>query len=261
MAGALAEWRNDAMAAVYPELNPERTSIVLVEMGPEVLSAFAPRLRRSAERARRRRGVELRLRTAVAEVRPDGVQLKSGEFLPAGVVVWAAGVRVPEVVKEWGVPQGRAGRIQTDEYLRVPGVDGVFAAGDVAIGPSPLPQLAQPAIQGGRHAGRQIANLVAGKPLQQFHYHDKGTLATIGRRAAVAEIELPIHRSVRVTGTIAWFIWLFVHIVMLLGNRNRLATFVNLTTRYLAPSHRTNPIVGDVPIYQHRAPRERRSAQ
>lgn len=259
MAGALAEWRNDAMAAVYPELDVRRTSIVLIEMGPEVLAAFVPRLRRYAEKALRARGVQLRLRTAVAEVRRDGVLLKSGEFLPAGVVVWAAGVRVPEVVQEWGVPQGRGGRIQVDEFLRVPGHENVFAAGDVAIGPAPLPQLAQSAMQEGRHAGRQIANLVAGRAMQEFHYHDKGTLATIGRRSAVAEIELPFHLSHRLTGTLAWFVWLFVHIVMLLGNRNRVATFVNLATRYLAPSYRTNPIVGDVPIYQHRTPAERRS--
>ncbi|HET8588935.1 MAG TPA: NAD(P)/FAD-dependent oxidoreductase [Nakamurella sp.] len=258
MAGALAEWRNTAMAVVYPELDVHRTQIVLLEMGNEVLASFAPPLRRYAARALRERGVELRLGTAVAEVRPDGVQLASGEFLPAGVVVWAAGVRVPEIVSTWGVPQGRSGRIQVQGDLRVPGYDTVFAAGDVAIGPDELPQLAQPAIQSGRHAGRQIANLVAGRPVQRFRYHDKGTLATIGRRAAVAEIELPVGPSLRLTGTPAWFVWLYVHIVMLLGNRNRLATLVNLTTKYFAPSRRSNPIVGDVPIYQHRNPAEHR---
>ncbi len=259
MAGALAEWRNDAMAVVYPELDPHRTRIVLIEMGPEVLSAFAPSLRRYAEKSLRARGVEVRLRTAVAEVRPDGVLLRSGEVVPAGVVVWAAGVRVPEVVGQWGVPQGQAGRVQVDENLRVPGCENVFAAGDLAIGPAELPQLAQPAIQAGRHAGRQIAGLVAGDRLAPFHYHDKGTLATIGRRSAVAQIELPVGGSVKLTGTLAWFVWLYVHIVMLLGNRNRLATLVNLTTKYLAPSRRTNPIVGDVPLYQHRIPSERRA--
>lgn len=235
MAGALAEWRNDAMPAVYPELDPDRTRIVLIEMGAQVLAAFAPSLRRYAERALRARGVELRLQTAVAEVRSDGVLLKSGEFLPAGVVVWAAGVRVPEVVQRWGVPQGRGGRIQVDDDLRVPGFDTVFATGDVAIGPVGLPQLAQPAIQQGRHAGRQVAALATGGATSPFRYHDKGTLATIGRRSAVAEIGVTRHRSVRLAGSIAWLIWLFVHIVMLLGNRNRLATFVNLFTKYLAP--------------------------
>lgn len=251
MAGALAELRNDAMATVYPELDPRRTHIVLVEMADKVLAPFAPSLREFAARALRERGVELRLNTSVAEVRPDGVVLGGGEFLKAGVVVWATGVTVPQIVGEWGLPQGRGGRITVDKDLRVTGSRTIFAVGDVALLPDPLPQLAQPALQGGRHAGRQIAALIAGRPTHPFHYHDKGTMATVGRRAAVADIQLVRGRSVRLNGTLAWFAWLFVHIVMLLGNRNRLATFVNLTTKYLAPSRRTNPIVGDVPVFEH----------
>jgi NADH dehydrogenase len=251
MAGALAELRNDAMAAIYPELDPRRTHIVLVEMADKVLAPFAPSLREFAARALRERGVELRLNTSVAEVRPDGVVLGGGEFLKAGVVVWATGVAVPKVVGEWGLPQGRGGRITVDKDLRVAGFKNIFAIGDVALLPDPLPQLAQPALQGGRHAGRQVAALAAGRPTHAFHYHDKGTMATVGRRAALADIELIGGRSIRLTGTPAWFAWLFVHIVMLLGNRNRLATFVNLMTKYLAPSRRTNPIVGDVPVFEH----------
>src|SRR6478736_8734337 len=215
MAGALAELRNTAMATVYPELDPRRTHIVLVEMSDKVLGPFHPSLRDFAARALRERGVELRLNTSVAEVRPDGVVLGGGEFVKAGVVVWAAGVRVPAVVAEWSLPQGRGGRITV-----------------------------------GRDAGRQVAALVSGRPTRPFHYRDKGTMATVGRRAAIADIELIKGRSIRLTGTPAWFTWLFVHIVMLLGNRNRLATFVNLVTRYLAPSRRTNPIVGDVPVFE-----------
>ncbi|HEY5880799.1 MAG TPA: NAD(P)/FAD-dependent oxidoreductase [Nakamurella sp.] len=251
MAGALAELRNDAMATVYPELDPRRTHIVLVEMSDKVLGPFAPPLREFAARALRERGVELRLNTSVAEVRPDGVVLGGGEFLKAGVVVWATGVTVPATVGRWGLPQGRGGRIQVDKDLRVTGFKNVFAIGDVALLPDPLPQLAQPALQGGHHAGRQVAALTLGRPTHPFHYHDKGTMATVGRRAAIADIQLIKGRSIRLTGTLAWFAWLFVHIVMLLGNRNRLATFVNLVTKYLAPSRRTNPIVGDVPVFEH----------
>ncbi len=254
MAGALAELRNDAMATVYPELDPRRTHIVLVEMADKVLAPFAPGLREFAARALRERGVELRLNTSVAQVRPDGVLLGGGEFLKAGVVVWATGVTVPKVVGEWGLPQGRGGRITVDRDLRVTGFRNVFAVGDVALLPDPLPQLAQPALQGGRHAGRQVAALVVGRPTHPFHYRDKGTMATVGRRAALADIQLIKGRSIRLTGTPAWFTWLFVHIVMLLGNRNRLATFVNLATKYFAPSRRTNPIVGDVPVFEHPGP-------
>ena len=251
MAGALAELRNDAMATVYPELDPRRTHIVLVEMSDKVLGPFAPALREFAARALRERGVELRLNTSVAEVRPDGVVLGGGEFLKARVVVWATGVTVPAAVGRWGLPQGRGGRIKVDKDLRVTGFTNVFAVGDIALLPDPLPQLAQPALQGGHHAGRQVAALTTGRPTHPFQYHDKGTMATVGRRAAVADIQLIKGRSIRLTGTFAWFAWLFVHIVMLLGNRNRLATFVNLVTKYLAPSRRTNPIVGDVPVFEH----------
>ncbi len=258
MAGALAELRNDSMATIYPELDPRRTHIVLVEMADKVLAPFAPSLREFAAKALRERGVELRLNTSVAEVRPDGVILGGGEFLKAGVVIWATGVAVPKVVGTWGLPQGRGGRITVESDLRVIGFKNVFAIGDVALYKDPLPQLAQPALQGGKHAGKQIAALVTGRPTHEFRYHDKGTMATIGRRAAIADIALIKGKSVRLTGTLAWLAWLFVHIVMLLGNRNRLATLVNLSTKYLAPSRRTNPIVGDLPVFEHRIPETER---
>jgi NADH dehydrogenase len=258
MAGALAELRNDAMASIYPELDPRRTHIVLVEMADKVLAPFAPSLREYAAKALRERGVELRLNTSVAEVTPDGVLLGGGEFLKAGVVIWATGVAVPKVVGTWGLPQGRGGRIEVEADLRVKGFKNIFAIGDVAIYPEALPQLAQPALQGGKHAGKQIASLVTGRPTHQFHYHDKGTMATVGRRAAIADIAVAKGKSIRLTGTLAWLAWLFVHIVMLLGNRNRLATLVNLSTKYLAPSRRTNPIVGDVPVFEHQIPEAER---
>jgi NADH:ubiquinone reductase (H+-translocating) len=258
-AGALAEMRNDAMAVVYPELDPRRTHIVLVEMGDVVLPPFAPRLREYSAKELRERGVELRLKTSVKEVSSEGVTLGNGDFLPAKVVIWATGVTAPKAVSKWGLPQGRGGRITVDKDMRVTGLTNVFAAGDIALTPDPLPQLAQPALQGGRQAGKNIAALVEGHPTGEFHYHDKGTMATIGRRAAIADIALPrflpkpFPKSIKLTGTLAWLIWLYVHIATLLGNRNRLATFVNLVTKYLAPSRRTNPIVGDVPVFDREA--------
>lgn len=252
MAGALAELRNDAMSTVYPELDPRRTHIVLLEMADKVLAPFAPKLREFAARALRERGVEVRLNTAVKEVRAAGVELGNGEFLKAGVVIWATGVTVPKVVGEWGLPQGHGGRIAVGLDLRVDGFDNIFAVGDVAVTPDPLPQLSQPALQEGRHAAQQIEALMAGRATGPFRYQDKGTLATIGRRAAIGDIALPFGKSIKVTGSIAWLIWMFVHIVNLLANRNRLATFINLATKYLAPSRRTNPIVGDVPVFEQR---------
>ena len=255
MAGALAELRNDSMASIYPELDPRRTHIVLVEMTGTVLGPFDEKLQKYAARALRERGVELQLNTSVAQVRPDGVEFGNGEFRRAGVVVWATGVTVPPSVAKWGLPQGRGGRVTVDDNLQVIGHPDIFAAGDLAVTPNPLPQLATPAQQQGKHIGRQISALVQGRPVHPWSFRDKGTMATVGRRAAVCDIAVSRNHSIKLTGTPAWLIWMLLHIVLLLGGRNRLAVFVNLFTKYLAPSRRTNPIVGDIPVFEDQAAR------
>src|SRR5699024_233361 len=144
-------------------------------------------LRDYAAGALTRRGVDLRLNTPVNEVTRDGVVLGNGTFLPAGIVVWASGVTAPEIVADWNVPQGRGGRIRVDDHLRVRGLDRVFAVGDIAVedGDRALPQLAQPAMQGGRYVAQLLESEVHGHPADRFQYRDKGTLATIGRGSAV----------------------------------------------------------------------------
>lgn len=244
-AGALAELRNLDLPVTYPELDTERIHITLVEMGPHVLAPFDESLRLYAARQLRNRGVDLRLETAVKEVTEDGVQLShEGEegFLDADLVVWASGVTSRPVVEDWGLPQGRGGRLEVDEYLRVRGTKNIFAAGDAAVDPDvPLPQLAQPAVQGGAHIAREITALVAGKDPKPFKYLDKGTMATIGRASAIAQIShLPNLR-----GFPAWIIWVGVHVAELLGNRNRFATMVNLAQKYLGWKNH-NLIVGQL---------------
>jgi len=243
MAGALAEMRNETLRTIYPELDTSRVHIMLVEMGPHVLAPFAPKLRDYAAEQLRKRDVDLRMSTSVKEVRPDAVVVDGGEVVPASMVIWATGVTVHEVVNGWGLPQGRGGRIKVRDDLRVEGHDDIFAAGDLALTEEPLAQLAQPAIQGGQHAGKQIAALIAGEPTSAFRYRDKGTMATIGKHSAIAEIT----HFPKLKGFIAWAIWLFVHIISLLGTRNRLATVVNLGGRYLAWPRTYNAIVGEVP--------------
>jgi NADH dehydrogenase len=243
LAGAVAEMRNNALTTIYPELDPSRVHIMLVEMGEHVLAPFAPKLRDYAAAQLRKRDVDLRLSTSVKEVRPDAVVVNDGEVVPASMVLWATGVTVHESVRGWGLEQGRGGRLVVGPDLRVAGHDNVFAAGDLALTPDPLPQLAQPALQGGQHAGTQIAALVEGRETTPFKYRDKGTMATIGKYAAVAEIS----HFPKLKGFFAWAIWLFVHIISLLGNRNRLATVVNLGGRYLAWPRTFNAIVGEVP--------------
>ncbi len=249
-AGALAEMRNLDMPTTYPELDPTKVHITLVEMGQHVLAPFHPNLREYAKRQLEKRGVDLRLGTVVKEVTPDGVLLeKDGvqEFVNAGIVVWASGITAHEIVSQWDVPQGQGGRIVVNEHQEVVGRDRVFAIGDVSVNPdAALPQLGQPAIQGGHHVAKVIRALVADKPLPKpFRYSDKGTMATIGRASAIAQVKgLP-----RLKGFTAWVIWVALHVALLLGNRNRFATMTNLTLKYLLwRSH--NAIVGETPYVQ-----------
>ena len=157
-AGAFAELRNNDMPTTYPELDTERVHITLVEMLPHVLGPFHPKLREYAKKSLDKRGVDLRLETAVKEVRADGVLVEHDgqqEFLPAGIVVWASGITAHPTVKEWSVPQGRGGRIETDEHLRVLGMSDVFAIGDVSISPDGAAPAARAAGDPGRQACRQ----------------------------------------------------------------------------------------------------------
>src|SRR5580704_4885401 len=229
-AGTLAELRNIALPTAYPDIDRSRLHIKLVEQAPALLAPYVPALQEYAHRQLVNRGIEVRLNATIKEITADHVILADGEHLPSDVTVWAAGITGPAVIKDWGLPQGRGGRIEVGPDLRVSGHDRIFAIGDIALTSDPLPQLAQPSLQMGRFAGEQIARLEAGKPTGTFAYHDKGIMATIGRRSAV--VQLPYH--VRIRGTLAWFAWLGLHIVTLLGNRNRISALINLSYRYLS---------------------------
>jgi len=157
-------------------------------------------------------------------------------------------------VAGWGLPQGRGGRIVVGPDLRVQGQDRIFAAGDIAVNPDdPTPQLAQPAIQMGRHAAAQIVRLQRELATEPFAYHDKGILATIGRRSAVVQLAGRL-RWLRLRGTLAWLAWFALHLVYLLGGRNRVSTLVNLAFRYVAWGHGGSVIVGDEPGDPRRQP-------
>lgn len=243
VAGALAEMRDRDLPVTYPELDPSRIHLSLIERAPHLLTPFHPRMRAYTERALVRRGVDVRLATSVTEVHADGLVLHGGsgtERLRADLVIWASGVRVPDAVRAWGLPVGPRGRLEVDDRCQVVGVERVYAVGDVAArADAPLPQLVQPALQQGAYVGKLIARTERGRTTAAFRYHDKGTMAVIARGAAVAEIRyLP-----RLTGVLAWLAWLGLHVWMLLGYRNRLATMVNLSARYVVGSR--NVIVGD----------------
>jgi NADH:ubiquinone reductase (H+-translocating) len=232
IAGALAELFAVVFRKDYRTLDVGRARVVLVEMADHLLTPFSDASRRHALETLAARGVEVRLGTKVAEVGPSHVGLADGEVLPCQTLVWAAGVRSNPLVERLGLPTAAGGRVAVRPDLSVEGMDGVWAIGDIAAAAGkdgrPLPQLAPVAMQAGRHVARQIARRIEGRPTTRFRYLDKGTMATIGRRAAVAELPLRI----RLSGGIAWLAWLGLHLIMLVGKRNRGSVLLNWAWNY-----------------------------
>ena len=244
LAGTIAELRDTVLRETFPDVDSSRIHVRLVEMQSELLTPFDPKLRAYTRRQLVKRGVDVQLDTAIAEVAPDRVILKDGRDLHSDITVWTAGVAAPPEARQWGLPQGHAGRIETGPDLRVTGQDRIFAVGDIGlVTDHPTPQLSQPAIQMGRFAAAQIRRLEAGQPTETFHYHDKGQAATIGRRSAVIELA----HGPDFTGTLAWLGWLALHLIYLLGGRNRVSAIINLAWRYLTWGHGGTVIVGDEP--------------
>ena len=244
LAGTLAELSSTVLAATFPDVDPARIHVRLIEMAPSLLTTFHQKLRDYARVQLDKRGVDIRLNTRIAEITDRQVLLADGETLPSDLTVWTAGVGASGAVEGWGLPQGKGGRILVGSDLRVQGQDRIFAVGDIAVNPDdPTPQLAQPAIQMGKHAGAQIVRLQRQAETVPFTYHDKGQMATIGRRSAVVQLA----QGPRLRGTIAWLSWLALHLFYLLGGRNRVSTIINLTYRYVAWGHGGAVIVGDEP--------------
>jgi NADH:ubiquinone reductase (H+-translocating) len=245
LAGTLAELRGTVLASTFPDVDPARVHVRLVEMAPSLLGPFHEKLREYARVQLLARGVDVRLNTRIAEVTATQVRLADGEDLHSDLTVWAAGVAAAPAVASWGLPQGKSGRILVGPDLRVQGQDRIFAVGDIAVNPDdPTPQLAQPALQMGRHAATQIVRLESKTATEPFKYHDKGIMATIGRRAAVVQLA----QGPRLRGTIAWLAWFALHLFYLLGGRNRLTTLINLAYRYITWGHGGAVIVGDEPV-------------
>jgi len=242
LAGTLAELRNFALHAVYPHIDRSMFHVRLIEMGPALLAPYEHKLRDYTRQQLVNRGVEVVLSMAIKEVREGSVLLADGSEHRSDITVWAAGVAGPDAAWTAGLPRGKGGRIEVGADLRVTGQERVFAAGDISINPAePVPQLAQPALQQGKHAGEQVARLMSGLPTQPFRYRDKGTMATIGRRSAVVQLR----GGLRLRGTLAWLAWLGLHLIYLLGNRNRVVTLFNLAWRYLTWSRGGGIIIGD----------------
>jgi NADH:ubiquinone reductase (H+-translocating) len=230
--GALSELVQGPLAKDYPGIDVSEVSLVLVEMMDRLLGAMPEKLGSYALERLRRRQVDLRPNTTVAAIDEHAVSLLDGSCLNTATVVWTAGVRGHPLAERWGLPVGRGGRLQVEPTLQVPGLPEVYAVGDlVAFADDtgqPLPMLAPVAMQQGERASANILRQIAGQEPETFRYFDKGTMATIGRSAAVAQL-----RGISFTGFIAWIIWLVVHLFQLIGFRNRLVVLINWAWSYL----------------------------
>lgn len=245
LAGALTELARN-MRRDFRTVDPRAARVILLEGGPDVLPTFVPRLRTFAERALRRLGAEVRTGALVTGIDNRGVRV-GGERIDAGTVLWAAGVAASSVGRTLGVPVDRAGRVIVERDLTIPAHPDIYVIGDLALfthtqDGQPLPGVAQVAIQQGAHAARNILRSLAGQPREPFTYFDWGNLATIGRAAAVADFG-----RLKVTGYVAWVLWLFIHIMKLTGFRNRLVVFVQWAIAYFTQQRSIRLITHEQP--------------
>jgi NADH dehydrogenase len=227
-AGALAELYRGDFAKDYPGVDPEDARVTLVEAGPELFGMFKPKLREYAEKALTKRDVEVKTGAVVASVTPATVTLKSGETLKAHTLVWGAGLQGNPLVQSLGLELQRGNRIGVGPDLTLPGHSEVFVVGDIAAitdskTEQVLPQLGSVALQSGEHAGTTIADRIAGKEPKPFKYKDKGTMATIGRGAAV--VQMLGGRTM--TGLKAQAAWGAVHLALLPTNQDRAKAVVD----------------------------------
>jgi NADH:ubiquinone reductase (H+-translocating) len=228
LAGAMSELMHAEFVNDYPNLPIEKARIVLYEHSPHLLAPFQPKLRDYAQKALAERGIEIHTCMGVKEVGPNEITLANGDKVKTRTLIWAAGLEANPVAKSLGLELAPGGRIPVDATLQVKDHPGVFAIGDVAMTTDtetgkPLPGLGAVALQAGHYVGNLIAELVAGKTPKPFEYRDKGTMAQIGRGAAVVELA----GGGALTGRVAWLAWLGVHLSLLSGAEEKTSVFVD----------------------------------
>ncbi|HXN45338.1 MAG TPA: NAD(P)/FAD-dependent oxidoreductase [Bryobacteraceae bacterium] len=251
LAGALGEIANDVLRSEFRSIRPSEAQVILLEGTDRVLETFDAQLSPAAERSLVRLGVRTRTGVRVNGITEQGVNIQStaGEgFIAARTVLWAAGVRTSDLslrLKEHaGAELDRGGRVMVDEHCNIPGRPEIFVVGDMAhfvtADDVTLPGVAPVAIQMGNYAARTIARRLKGLPDEPFHYFDKGTLAVIGRGAGVAQFP-----HFHFTGIVAWLLWLFVHLMYLVGFQNRLIVFIRWGFAYFTYNRGARLITGD----------------
>jgi NADH:ubiquinone reductase (H+-translocating) len=230
-AGSISELIRLVLVKDFPDLDVGEVRVILLEMTEELLPGFPPDLSEKAVNTLRRKRVEVRLKETVTGYDGESISLKSGDSILANTLIWAAGVRAEKLVDSMEVQKGKQERVVVEETLQVPGHPEVYVIGDAAFmehDGQPLPMVAPVAIQQAKTAAKNIRNTLEGRPLEKFVYKDPGSLATIGRSAAVARIgRFKFH------GFIAWIVWLAVHLFWLIGFRNRLFVLIDWAWDYI----------------------------
>ncbi|HTD99496.1 MAG TPA: NAD(P)/FAD-dependent oxidoreductase [Mucilaginibacter sp.] len=234
LAGALAELRNHILNKDYPELEKEHMKVYLVDFLPKVLGPFSDQASEAAKDFLTKMGVQVMLNEKVESYDGTTITFESGKHIRTKNVIWSAGVAgvVPDGFSKDIIERGN--RIRVDNICRVAGHENIFAIGDVAAmitdeTPKGHPGVAQTAIQMGKTTGKNILHLIKGEPTKPFKYFDKGSLATIGRNKAVADLG-----KIKFQGFFAWLVWMFVHLISLLGFRNKVVVFVNWVGSYIS---------------------------
>jgi len=262
LAGAFAELARTVLKRDFRHIDPAHAKIILIEGAPTILSNFPPELSESAKQQLEKLGVQVRTGARVKDLRDKEVELEGGEIIRAENILWAAGVAATTLTEKLGVELDRGGRIKVKSDLSLPAHPEVFAIGDMALvmqeEAKPVPGVSPAAMQMARHVSRIISDeldLGAGRaPRAPFKYWDKGTMATIGRSKAVAWVG-----KLKFSGLIAWLAWLFVHLIFLIGFRNKIAVLLQWAYSYFAYKRSARIIIGmpeDRPVGEARESRE-----
>jgi NADH dehydrogenase len=242
LAGTLSELARYVLKRDFRTINPTSTRVVLIERGDRILSSFPKTLSIKATEQLKHLGVEVITGVGVTDITAEGVQL-GDNFIPSATVLWGAGVQSNAITKTLGVPLDRSGRVIIEADLTIPGHPEVYVIGDASCYThqtgQPLPGVAPVAMQQGVLAGQNILNTIEGKPREKFNYVDKGSMATIGRSAAVAYAE-----TLEFSGFIAWVMWLGVHIIFLIGFHNRAIVFFQWVWSYFTYKRGARIITG-----------------
>ena len=257
LAGSFAELTRTVLNRDFRRIDPTQARIILIEGAPALLSHLPPDLSLSAKRQLEALGVQVRTSTPVKNIRAGEVELASGEIIRAENILWAAGVSATPLTGKLGVELDKAGRVKVNPDLSLPGHPEIFAIGDLTLvlkpDGKPVPGVSPAAMQMGRHVAQIVRDEIrfgakaAARPA--FKYWDKGTMATIGRSAAVAVIG-----KIKLSGLFAWLAWLFVHLIFLIGFRNRIAVLFQWTYSYFS-YRRSARIITYLP--QEPAPKEK----